>query len=135
MKAHDLAKILLSMENLEVAYQYYDGGPEHYNEPLVDNVTECEGVIYLTQGKLCVHNNIKIDVEEISCYIENPSGSFEDVYVCSFKDNIKERIEYINTTDRCRITWLDDFDDYINVTFDTQEDLDKFINTFNDENN
>ena len=134
MKAHDLARILLSMENVEVAYQYYDGGPEMMYEPQVEHVTECNGKVYLTNESFCKHNYIEIDVEEIHCYIEDPN-CIRDVYICSFENNIKEMIEYVSTTEGCHISCMGQFDDYANVTFDTQEDLDKFINTFNNENN
>lgn len=112
------------MENLEVAYQYYDGGPEHYNEPLVENVTECEGVIYLTHGKLCIHNYLKLDVEEVVCYVD-------DSYRYTFKDNIQSRIDYIENTPGCEIMYLDWFSDYIDVSFDNEEVYNQFVNHFN----
>ena len=130
MKAHDLAKVLLSMENVEVAFQYWDGGNDSYNEPLVDSITEYQGIIYLTNGDLCKHNGVdNSNIDEICCYVEEPFR-YDHTYICSVYDNIVERINYLNSTEDAVAFGLGQFDDYMNVYFTNQESLDKFINMF-----
>lgn len=120
------------MENVEVAYQYYDGGPDMFEELSIENITLCNGTIYLTHKKLCKHNGIEIEVKEISCYC--PISPHEPGYLATFTDRIKERIQYLQNTEGCEV-YADQFDDYANADFDTLEDYYKFINTFNNENN
>lgn len=127
MKAHDLAKILLGMENVEVAYQYYEGGSDMFEELSVENITLCNGTIYLTHKELCKHNGIEIDVKEIHCYC--PISPHEPGYLSAFKDRIKERIQYLQNTDGCKV-YADQFDDWAYADFDTLEDYNKFTKFF-----
>lgn len=121
------------MENVEVAFQYFDGGPDSFYEPTVENVDLCNGTIYLTgYNGLCKHNYIEIEVKEISCYC--PVSPHETGYLSTFTDRIKERVQYLQNTEGCKVH-IYQLDDYVDADFDTLEDYNKFINTFNNENN
>lgn len=129
MKAHDLAKILLSMENVEVFFQYYDGGPDRYYESLIDNVTECNGDIYLTRGELCKHNGISTDnIEYLSCFsVDINNGT--TCYIGDIQDNIAERLRFLHNHPHCRV-YADQVDNYANVYFETLEAIVEFNNMF-----
>lgn len=129
MKAHDLAKILLSMENVEVLFQYWDGGPDRYCESLIYNVTECNGNIYLSKDDLCKHNGISTDgIVYLSCYsVDMNTGT--SCYIGDIEDNITERLRFLRSHPHCRV-YTDQIDDYANVYFETLEAMVEFNNMF-----
>lgn len=49
MTTHELANILLQQEDVPVHFQYFDGGPDEYYNPVVSSVHEYKGRVYLSE--------------------------------------------------------------------------------------